>query len=299
MNKESAYEMGLQDGTGALQGAFSPCTAAASALCAALLSLLCVVGWRWFGEIRVPNHEWTHVAMAYDGTSELHYVHGVHQETDPCGDPGGSMTASQYPLRIGAREAEETSYCDSGEGCSAFQGDIDEIMLFDRALSELEISGLQSANYRTGGGMINVYAAGDADPSRLPDGCVGFWPLDGNPTDLVGGNGGSRSGYGGRGDTHTHISGEEWVKGLFGLAFRLDGDDSFRVTRCNSASAAEPWNLDVTLLTMLAWVRPQSYDPAYEARQAVIMNKENTWEFGLEEETGAVIGALSPCWRWW
>ena len=161
MNKENAYEMGLQDETGALQGAFSPC-------------------FRWFGETRIPNHEWTHVAMAYDGTSELHYVHGVHQETDPCGDPGGSMTASQYPLRIGAREAAETSFCESGEGCSAFQGDIDELMLFNRALSELEISGLQSANYRTGGGMINVYAAGDADPSRLPDGCVGFWPLDGN-----------------------------------------------------------------------------------------------------------------------
>ena len=44
MNKESSYEFGLEDGTGALQGAFSPC-------------------WRWFGTTRVPAHEWTHVGV--------------------------------------------------------------------------------------------------------------------------------------------------------------------------------------------------------------------------------------------
>ena len=131
MNKENSYEMGLQDETGALQGAFSPC-------------------WRWFGEVRVPNHEWTHVAMAYDGTSELHYVHGVHQETDPCGDPGGSLTPTPDPLRLGARG--QVSFCQEATHCSQFQGDVDEVMLFSRALSEAEISGLQKTNYRTGGG---------------------------------------------------------------------------------------------------------------------------------------------------
>ena len=137
--------------------------------------------------------------------------------------------------------------------------------------------------------MINVYAAGDPDPSRLPDGCVGFWPLDGSGTDIVGGNSGGGS---------TQVTNEEWVKGLFGLAFRFYGDDTLRVTRCNGASA-DPWNLDVSLITMIAWVRPQSYDPAYEAYEAIIMNKENAWEFGLKEGNGALIAALSPCWRWW
>eukprot|EP01045_Picozoa_sp_COSAG04_P002248 COSAG04_NODE_80_length_28110_cov_13.522847_22_plen_209_part_00 len=100
MNKENSYEMGLRDETGALQGAFSPC-------------------WRWFGDVRVPNHEWTHVAMAYDGTSELHYVHGVHQETDPCGDPGGSLTPTPDPLRLGARG--QVSFCQEATHCSQFQ----------------------------------------------------------------------------------------------------------------------------------------------------------------------------------
>lgn len=62
INKENSYEFGLQDDTGALQGALSPC-------------------WRWFGDTRIPIHEWTHVAIGYDQVSELHYVAGVHSET--------------------------------------------------------------------------------------------------------------------------------------------------------------------------------------------------------------------------
>ena len=112
MNKENAYEMGLEDATGALQGAFSPC-------------------WRWFGTVRVPIHEWTHVAMAYDGANEIHFVAGVSQETDPCGE-GGAITNSQDALRIGARTGIE-SFCGGAENCdhsSQFTGDIDEVMLF-------------------------------------------------------------------------------------------------------------------------------------------------------------------------
>jgi len=40
MNHEASYEMGLVDGTGALQAAFAPGC------------------WRWWGNIRVPLHEW-------------------------------------------------------------------------------------------------------------------------------------------------------------------------------------------------------------------------------------------------
>lgn len=153
MNKESSYEMGLQDETGALQGAFSPC-------------------WRWFGETRIPIHEWTHVAMGFDGANELHYVHGVHQETDPC---PGALTPSPDPLRLGAR-SNSVSFADASFAhASQFQGDVDEVMLFSRSLSEMEISNLQAANYRTGGGMTNVYAAGEPDASLLPAGCAGFW----------------------------------------------------------------------------------------------------------------------------
>ena len=246
MNKESSYEMGLEDETGAFQGAFSPC-------------------WRWFGVTRVPVHEWTSVAMAYDGTSEIHFIHGVRQETDPCGD-GGALTPSPNPLRIGAREGGDTV-----AHSSQFEGDIDEVMLFSRALSEIDIGNLQAVNYREGGGMANVYAAGDPDVSQLPSGCVGFWPLDGSGADLAVGN-------------NAQADNEEWVKGLFGLAFRFDGDDSLRVSRCNKAQAqsgplgvtysqqtysASTWNLDMTATTMIGWIRPQGYGMACKCSRSL------------------------------
>ena len=267
MNKEGAYEMGLEDNTGALQGAFSPC-------------------WRWFGSVRVPIHEWTHVAMAYDGVSEIHYVHGINQETDPCGT-GGDITNTAQPLRIGARSGIE-SFCGGAANCdhsSQFQGDVDEVMLFNRAITAQEITNLKNVNYRTGGGMTNVYAAGEPNPAQLPGGCVGFWPLDGDGSDIAAGN-------------NAQPNNEEWVKGLFGLAFRFDGDDALRVTRCNKDTAGT-WSLDLTTVTMLGWVRPQGYDIAYGADRGIIMNKESSYEFGLADNTGALQGAFSPCWRWW
>ena len=137
-------------------------------------------------------------------------------------------------------------------------------------------------------------AAGEPDPALLPAGCVGFWPLDGGGQDLAAGN-------------NAQPDSEEWVKGLFGLAFRFDGDDSLRVSRCNKAMDPNgpptggdgAWNLDLTRTTMIAWVRPQSYAVAYEADRGIIMNKESSYEFGLADNTGALQGAFSPCWRWW
>ena len=68
MNKESVYEYGLQDNSGVLQGAFSPC-------------------WRWWGSVSVPIEEWTHVGAGVDGTHERHFVNGDFvEETDYAGE---------------------------------------------------------------------------------------------------------------------------------------------------------------------------------------------------------------------
>ena len=105
---------------------------------------------------------------------------------------------------------------------------------------------------------------------------VGFWPLDGDGKDI--------SGHG--------LSGKpinaDWVAGLYNLAFRFDGDDAMHVT-----STAL---LDVATVTMSAWVRPVEYDVAGD--RGIIMNKEGSYEVGLEDGTGALQGAFSPCWRW-
>ena len=37
--------------------------------------------WRWWGQIHIPRHEWSHIAVQYDGTNEKHYVNGMLAET--------------------------------------------------------------------------------------------------------------------------------------------------------------------------------------------------------------------------
>ena len=83
MNKESSYEFGLQDDTGALQGAASPGC------------------WRWFGTIRIPLHEWTHVAVSFSKTTEHHFVSGVHVEADRCINTKGLAKHPNYGLKMG------------------------------------------------------------------------------------------------------------------------------------------------------------------------------------------------------
>ena len=142
-------------------------------------------------------HEWTHVAVSYDGEMERHFISGVHVEEDSC--PGGDLSAtdtSRYwaGLKIGAR-----SYCGSapdcdqtggtGRGHSQFRGDIDESMLYSEALDQAQIYAIyhRAFDATSGGeGITFIRAPSKVDLSRIPAGIVGFWPLDGNGNDESG-----------------------------------------------------------------------------------------------------------------
>jgi hypothetical protein len=113
---------------------------------------------------------------------------------------------------------------------------------------------------------------------------VGYWSLDGNGLD--------------HSDNHLDAAATdaEWAVGVNNLAFRLDGMDALVVPN-NKA-------LDLQRVTMVSWIRPTSYSQDRSAGNAgaprlVVMNKESSYEFGLESDSGALQGALSACWRWW
>ena len=103
MNKEESYEFGLEDETGALQGAFSPC-------------------WRWLGTRLIPLHEWSHVAVGYDGSTQVHFINAEIVESAACG-AGGPLTHTSAGFKIGSRSNN------IGAGNSNFVGDIDEAMV--------------------------------------------------------------------------------------------------------------------------------------------------------------------------
>jgi len=69
---------------------------------------------------QIPIHEWSHIAVSYDGTNRAHFIHSSEVEAQACGD-GGDLVITQADFRIGHRT---TNYGPS-LGHSNFVGDID------------------------------------------------------------------------------------------------------------------------------------------------------------------------------
>ena len=292
MNKENSYEFGLADNTGALQGAFSPC-------------------WRWWGEIIIPLHEWSHVAVSYDGTNEAHFIMSQQVEAIACGN-GGDLTPSQADFRIGHREARVGVL-----GHSNFQGDIDEAMVFDRALGESELHGIYRGHYRHShtAGSRNVQASHSLVNNDVSgatghkstfarvsqklidriDSLIGYWPLDGDASDSSG------NGLDGR------VPNPEWVSGVYGLAIAFAGDDGLEV------SAGSINALTVNDVTMAAWIKAEAggnTGATFESTEGMIMCRDEAYEIALKSGTGELQAAFgtgggttelpysAECWAW-
>ena len=145
MNKESAYEFGLQDNVGALQGAFNPGC------------------WRWWGGDIIPLDTWTQVMVGVDGTSEKHFFNGAFIQPDDC---AGVLTKHDNHFRIGARTDLWGGQGNDGHA-SQFKGSIDEVMLFGGMLTDAQVVDVYDAT--------NVdLAAAAIDMTALPDGLIGY-----------------------------------------------------------------------------------------------------------------------------
>jgi len=79
----------------------------------------------------LPLNTWTHVAGTFDGTTYRFYINGILAGAPTTGTLGPTITD---PLRIGT----------SGS-CAGFGGLIDEVQLFNRALSQSEILSIVNA----------------------------------------------------------------------------------------------------------------------------------------------------------
>jgi len=79
------------------------------------------------GVTRISTTEWTHLAMTYDGTMQRLYVNGLEVATHA---QTGSMAVGNEPLRIGG---------DASFAGEFFQGLIDEVKVYNRALTVAEI----------------------------------------------------------------------------------------------------------------------------------------------------------------
>ena len=99
--------------------------------------------WWLHGDVNVNDGEWHHIAGVYDGSKYYLYVDG---DLDASKDASGTTNSSSYSVFIGAN---------AQQGGREFEGLIDDVRIYKRALMDTEILGVMS-----GGGAEYPLASG-------------------------------------------------------------------------------------------------------------------------------------------
>ena len=250
---------------------------------------------------KVPYDQWTHVAFTYDAATgaQRTYVNGVLdvQRTGATGTIG----ASTGPLRIGNWSANTS--CPNGSG--ALPGQLDEVVTFNRVLSQGEIEALpqsgppaQLVNAESCDGVDNdcdgqtdegfsglgqgCDTGADADlcsdmvKACTPDG-TGVACADGpySAWTFPEGAGNKAKDSGGGGRDLTLVNGASWAGGKVDSALNLDGTNDYAWHPGWAQFAGQPE------MTISAWILPTGAS----GNQYIISSS------GHNDANGC-------CWRW-
>jgi hypothetical protein len=174
----------------------------------------------------VPSDQWSHVALTYDATTGGSQIL-LNGAAVVSADLGKFTPKTAVPLHIGRRPADSP---DGGSVVSPFLGQIDEVSLYERALSAAEIQAIYVAG--ASGKCPEVCVS-------RPAGLVSWWPGNGSAANLVGTNAGT-------------VLGETvFDAAKVGSGFRFDGfNDAVLIPYTPE--------LDLTRFTVEAWVKPAS-----------------------------------------
>jgi len=215
-----------------------------------------------------PAHRWSHVALVYDGAVGRVYANGVEVHAQAASGSIGDSDPGQNQLWLGGREG----------GTDFFDGQLDEIRIWSRALSLGEIV---------------------ADLALAPSSTVGllarwsFGEIPGDNNLLDSGPNGLQLALDGLGAAATPLRrlGEREYARQGGVVY-TDGAGTFAAVS-NPASLPA---LEVSeALTMEAWVYPRGPGPA---AGGAILNKEGEYQLTrLADGTAAfTLASASPGW---
>jgi hypothetical protein len=227
--------------------------------------------WWLHGDVNVNDGEWHHTAGVYDGSKYYLYVDG---ELDASKDTSGTMSISSFPVFIGAN---------AQQGGREFEGLIDDVRVYKRALMDTEILGVMS-----GGGAEYPLASGPVpkDGAIHPDTWVNIsWRagdyavshdvyLSDNFDDV---DAGAESTFQGN-QTSTFL-----VVGFPGFAYPdglIPGTTYYwRIDEVNDTEPNSPWKGDVWSF-MIPPKTAYFPDPA-DAGEAVAVNPSLSWTPGF------------------
>lgn len=121
-------------------------------------------GWGWVDTgVSAPTGQWTHFTFLYDGADSIVYKNGdlVSTITD---DGGGDVEVNGRDLGIGARDVD-------GTPSDHFGGDISDLRIWDRLLTEAEIE------------YVYQQSTLQEQSSSLDKDLRGHWSMDSRDTD--------------------------------------------------------------------------------------------------------------------
>ncbi len=162
---------------------------------------------------------WTHVAMVHDGAKDIIYFNGVKVNEK---NTTGTLDKTKYPLGIGYDPIDNGGF---------FDGSLDDIQIYNRALSAGEIAAL--------------YAAQNAAPV-VPGTLIADYKSSGNANDATAYN------------NHATVQGAQLASDRFGkanMAYSFNGADQ-------SLVAANSPQQNSAFATISFWVKPNAFPPA-------------------------------------
>jgi hypothetical protein len=170
------------------------------------------------GTAAININTWYHAAMTYDGSTLRLFVNGVADGSTPV--TGGAIIGGTQPLRIGGGAP-------GNDPPFYFPGRIDDVRLYDRALSQAEIQALYANN---------------SSCTCNAQGSVAYFRAEGDFMDSVGTNHGTGTGV-------------TFTSGQLGQAFNFA-----RGASASSVVAPDSTSLDIAgPITLEAWINTSTY----------------------------------------
>ena len=212
------------------------------------------------GSTILATSTWYHVAGVYNSaalTIDV-YVNGFLDNGTLLGTVPASIYNTSLPATIGIR----ANLVDD------FDGRIDEVRVYNRALSATEVASL----YQSSGRKTTINSSQN---TQLTAGLVGLWSFNG--ADIQGSLALDRSGNGNNGT----ITGAIPTIGKVGQALKLDGSNG--EIECVSVGAPSSLN-NLSQISISAWIYAKS---AGDFGRGVILNKSNFEANGWKFEFGS------------
>ncbi len=174
--------------------------------------------------------QWQHVTGIISGATDMSiYVNGV--------DVGGTYSGTGGSISYGSLSILRLGSVGGSGGCPAayFNGSMDEVRLYNRALSTTEIQAQYAAAQSD---EVNTGASQAQGGGRLDSGLAGYWKLDD-------GSGTSATDSSTNGSAGTLTNGPNWTTGQIGGAVDLDGTDDYVDVGLSAISSPNALTLSV------------------------------------------------------